>query len=167
MDQCPHAKGIPDLIHSSISKNRSTRYSLCSYYVTAISRRWLYWLIKNMVYHNRIEGHSFTLQRYLCRNIRWKSKFLRGQWCQNIFWGSYIVNCMKSWKKPEGIWLSNPYSWQLREMYSRESFMAISILKPEQNGLHFADEISKHISMNIDHCILVKSSLIFVPRDWQ
>ena len=35
---------------------------------------------------------------------------------------------------------------------------------PEQNGCHFADDISKCISMNEKFCISIQISLKFVPK---
>ena len=42
-------------------------------------------------------------------------------------------------------------------------YVAVNILRPEQNGHHSADDILKCIFLNENVCILMKISLEFVP----
>ena len=42
--------------------------------------------------------------------------------------------------------------------------MAITHMKPEQNGWHLTDDTFKHILLNKNYCILIEISLKFVPK---
>ena len=47
----------------------------------------------------------------------------------------------------------------------RRMYPALARLSPGQNGSHYADDISIHILVNEMFCILIESSLKFVPKD--
>ena len=61
-------------------------------------------------------------------------------------------------------WVHNPITKCKHWVYGKWKYKVLNMLRPRQNGHHFADDTFKHIFLNENVKISIKISLKFVPK---